>query len=115
MMPTLNLYDVAKRRALSSRDTARSIAPNISDLLVNSNGDRSLTVDLANMAVVTPSFFDQLLHVINDSVPADCPGPPIIDLTNTSQNQFARFRAVCRAHKMTAEEVGPDHWRISKA
>ena len=113
-MPTLNLYDTLKRKALSSRDTARSIAPNICMVLASGNGDGSLTIDLKNMVVVNPSFFDELLHVINDSVPADCPGTPVIDLTNTSENQFARFRAVCRAHKMNTEEVGPDHWRITK-
>ena len=114
MMPTLNLYNTAKRRALSSRDTARSIAPHISRILASGNGDGSLTIDFANMAVVTPSFFDELLHVINRRVTMERPSTPVIDLTNTSENQFARFRAVCRAHKMTAEEVGPDHWRISR-
>ena len=114
MMPTLNLYNTAKRRALSSRDTARSIAPHISRILANGDGDGSLTIDFANMAVVTPSFFDELLHVINGRVSMESPGTPVVDLTNTSKNQFARFRAVCRAHKMSAEEVGPDHWRISR-
>ena len=114
MMPTLNLYNTAKRRALSSRDTARSIAPHISRILANGDGDGSLTIDFANMAVVTPSFFDELLHVINGRAQGDRLAPPTIDLTNTSKNQFARFRAVCRAHKMTSEEVGPDHWRISR-
>ena len=79
MMPTLNLYDTAKRRALSSRETARSIAPDINETLANGNGDGSLTIDFVNMAVVTPSFFDELLHVINDSVPTDHPGTPVID------------------------------------
>ena len=113
-MPALNLYDTLKRKALSSRDTARSIAPNISRILVEGNGDGSLTIDLKNMVVVNPSFFDELLHVINDSAPSDRHVTPAIDLTNTSPSQFARFRAVCRAHKMTAVEVGPDHWRITK-
>ncbi len=115
MMPILNLYDTAKRRALSSRETARSIAPIISELLSDENGDGSLTIDLGKVVVVNPSFFDELLHVINDSVPTDRSGAPVIDLTNTSENQFARFRAMCRAHKMITEEVAPDHWRISKA
>ena len=115
MTAVFNLHDATKRRALSSRETARSIQPVVSAMLANGNGDRSLTVDFAKMAVVTPSFFDELLHVINDSVPSDSVGAPVIDLINTSAHQFARFRAVCRVHGMTTEEVGPDHWRISQA
>ena len=115
MMSVFNLHDATKRRALSSRETARSIQPAIGAILANGNGDGSLTVDFAKMAVVTPSFFDELLRVIKDSVPPDFVGSPVIDLTNTSAHQFARFRAVCRAHEMTTKEVGPDHWRISKA
>ena len=114
-MPKFNLHDATKRRALSSRETARSIQPVISAMLANGNGDGSLTVDFAKMAVVTPSFFDELLRVIKDSVPPDFVGSPVIDLTNTSAHQLARFRSVCRAHEMTTEEVGHWHWRISQA
>ena len=114
MMSVFNLHDATRRRALSSRETARSIQPVVSKILTNGNGDGSLTVDFAKMAVVTPSFFDELLHVIKDSVPSDSVGAPVIDLTNTSAHQFARFRTVCRAHGMTTEEIGPGHWRISE-
>lgn len=115
MMPVFSLYDATKRRALSSRETARSIRPVVTAMLTNGNGSGSLTVDFANMAVVTPSFFDELLRVIKDSVPSDFMDVPVIDLTNTSAHQFTRFRAVCRAHGMTTEEIGPGHWRISQA
>ena len=84
-------------------------------MLTNRNGNGSLTVDFANMVAVTPSFFDELLRVIKDSAPPDSAGTLVIDLTNTSAHQFARFRSVCRAHKMTAEEIAPGHWRISQA
>jgi hypothetical protein len=115
MMSVFNLHDATKRRALSSRETARSIQPVISATLANGNGGGNLTIDFAKMAVVTPSFFDELLRVIKDSVPSDSVRAPVIDLINTSAHQFARFRAVCRVHGMTTEEVGPDHWRISQA
>ncbi len=114
-MSVLSLYDATKRRALSSRRTARSIQPIVSAILENGSGNGSLTVDFANMAAVTPSFFDELLRVIKDSVLPDSTGGPVIDLINTSEHQFARFRAVCRAHEMTTEEISPGHWRISQA
>lgn len=115
MKSVFNLHDATKRRALSSRATARSIQPVVKAMLSNGNGDGSLTVDFANLAVVNPSFFDELLRVIKDSVPPDSAGTPVIDLTNTSAHQFARFRAVCRAHEMTTKEIAPGHWRISQA
>ena len=115
MMLVFNLHDATKRRALSSRETARSIQPIVSAMLANGNGNGSLTVDFAKMAVVTPSFFDELLRVIEDSMPPDSVSAPVIDLVNTSAHQFARFRAVCKAHGMTTKEIGPGHWRISQA
>ena len=115
MPAVINLRDATKRRALSSRGTARSIEPVINDALTHWNGNGSLTVDLERMAVVTPSFFDELLHVIKDSAPPDSLHVPEIHLTNTSDHQFRRFRAVCRAHGMTTEKVGPNHYRLSKA
>jgi hypothetical protein len=115
MIPTLNLHDTAKRRVLSSRATARSITPVISELLIGGNGSPGLTIDLEHMATVTPSFFDELLHVIVESMSSRGIVTPVIDLTNTSQHQSRRFTAVCRAHDMKMARVGPDHWRISNA
>ena len=111
-MPTLNLYDTTKRRALSSRETARSIAPHINDVL--ENGDGSLTIDLANMAAVGPGFFDEFLHVVKNNTPADHLGTTLFDMVNTPEQQAVRFRAVCRVHGLNMVEVGPDHWRISR-
>ena len=115
MMSVFSLHDATKRRALSSRGTARSIQPVVSAILTNGSDNGSLTVDFANMAAVTPSFFDEFLRVIKDSAPPDSEGAPVVELINTSAHQFARFRSVCRAHKMTTEEIGPGHWRISQA
>ena len=107
MKAVLNLRNTVNRRALSSRDTARSISSIIRDVME----DGSVTIDFSDMAVVTPSFFDELLHVINDSSPTH---RLVIDLENTSDSQFARFRSVCRAHGMTTRRLGPNHWRISQ-
>ena len=115
MEPVLSLYDTKKRRVLSSRQTAREIAPTISRFLSQGDGKASLTVDLADMATVTPSFFDELLHVIKDNMPSGSQDAPVIHLTNTSGSHSNRFRAVCRAHRMEMARIGPDHWRISQA
>ena len=108
-MATLNLHDTAKRKALSARSTARSIQSAVSEKLVNG----SVTIDLADTLMVTPSFFDELLHVIQDSSPSS--EIPALDLTNTSDIQFDSFRAVCRAHGLSAENIAQNHWRITKA
>ena len=115
MRPILNLYETKKRRVLSSRETAREMAPTVSAFLSHDNGGTSLTIDLSDMATVTPSFFDELLHVIKDSAPTDNWDAPVIHLTNTSRNHSARFRAICRVHSMEMVEIAPGHWRISQA
>ena len=112
MTPTLNLYDTTKRKALSSRDTARSLAPTISNSLAN--GDGSLTIDLANTATVAPGFFDEFLHVVKNNMPANHLSTTLFDMVNTPEQQAVRFRAVCRVHGLNMVEVGPDHWRISR-
>lgn len=111
MKPIINLYNTKKRRVLSSRDTAREIAPMIEDVMSQNGNGENLTVNLANMRTVAPSFFDELLHVIKDSA---APGHPVIDIENTTDRQFARFRAVCRVHGLTTTAIGPNHWRITK-
>ena len=74
-----------------------------------------MTVDLANMATVAPGFFDEFLHVVKDNTPDDHLSPTLFDMVNTPEQQAVRFRAVCRVHGLNMVEVGPDHWRISKA
>ena len=116
MQQTLRLYDARKRRVLSSRDTARSMAPEIRNLLLSeADSEENLTVDLTDVATVTPSFFDELLHVVKNNTPADHLGTTLFDMVNTPEQQAVRFRAVCRVHGLNMVEVGPDHWRISKA
>ena len=112
MKPIINLYDIKKRRVLSSRDTAREIAPLIVNAMSQNGNGENLTVDLADIRTVAPSFFDELLHVISESA---APAHPVIDIENTTDRQFARFRAVCRVHGLTTENVAPNHWRITKA
>ena len=115
MKSILNLYDIKKRRVLSSRETAREMAPAVRDCLSQDSEGFALIVDLDGMATVAPGFVDEFLHVIKDSLPPDSDGALVIDVINTPANQFSRFRAVCRVHEMTTEEIGPGHWRISQA
>ncbi len=115
MESVLSLYNTKKRRVLSSRETARELAPMVSTFLSHDNGGTSLTIDLADMATVTPSFFDELLHVIKDNAAPGSEDTPVIHLTNTSANHSARFRAICRVHSLQMVQVGPGHWRISQA
>ena len=114
MGPILNLYQTKKRRVLSSRETARELAPTVSTFMSQGNEGASLIVDLAGMVTVAPGFVDEFLHAIKDNVPPGSDGALVIDIINTSAHQFTRFRAVCRVHEMTTKEVGPDHWRISQ-
>ena len=114
MQQTLRLYDTRKRRVLSSRDTARSLVPEIINLLSEADSDENLTVDLVDVATVAPSFFDEFLHVVKNNTPADHLGTTLLDMVNTPEQQAVRFRAVCRVHGLNMVEVGPDHWRISK-
>ena len=109
MTHVLDLQETTGRKALSSRETARSIEPVINELLAR---DGSLIVDLDKMVVVTPSFFDEFMHVARENAPPTADAL-VIDLTNTSDHQFTRFRSVCKAHEMSAEKIGTDHWRIS--
>lgn len=115
MGPVLSLYQTKKRRVLSSRETAREMATTVSSFLSRDNGGTSLTIDLADMATVTPSFFDELLHVIKDSTSSGSGNTPVIYLTNASDNHSARFRAICRVHSLQMIQIGPGHWRISQA
>ena len=114
MQQTLRLYDTKKRRVLSSRDTARSMAPEIRSLLSQADTEENLTVDLVDVATVAPSFFDEFLHVVKDNTPANHLSATLLDMVNTPEQQAVRFRAVCKVHGLNMVEVGPDHWRITK-
>ena len=114
MQQTLRLYDTKKRRVLSSRDTARSMASEIRNLMPEADSEENLTVDLIDVATVAPGFFDEFLHVVKNNTPADHLSTILFDMVNTPEQQAVRFRAVCRVHGLNMVEVGPDHWRISR-
>ena len=77
MAQVLDLYQTANKRVLSSRQTARAMTPVVSQSLSEGNG--ALTIDMARMTAITPSFFDELIRVIEDSAESrghNGPGDP---------------------------------------
>ena len=112
MAQVLDLYQTANKRVLSSRQTARAMTPMVSQSLSEGNG--ALTIDMARMTAITPSFFDELIRVIEDSAESRGHKSLAIHFTNTTDAQAAKFQTVCRAHGLSLEKAAPGHWIIAR-
>ena len=112
MAQVLDLYQTVNKRVLSSRQTARAMSPEVSRSISEGNG--TLTIDMARMTTITPSFFDELIRVIEDSVESHGQNSLAVHFTNTTDTQAAKFQTVCRAHSLSLEKAAPGHWVISR-
>ena len=113
MAQVLDLYRTSNKRVLSSRQTARAMLPEVRQSISEGNG--TLTIDMAHMTAITPSFFDELIRVIEDSVESRGHDDLAIHFTNTTDTQAAKFQTVCKSHGLSLAKATPGHWIIASS
>jgi len=109
----MRLHAYLPKRVLAARETARSIEGAIRQELAGCA--TSLRVDLHGIRSMAPSFFDELIRIIEESVIAEGRTVPDITIANPHRRLSPAFQAVCRAHMLEISESTEGDWLITQA
>jgi len=110
---TIRVYDLAKRRALVTRESAKEIGAAIK---ANSTAESAeVTLDFAGVEAVTPSFVDELLAVADDTLRREGKRRIKLLFLNTPTRLSAKFEAVARAREVSISESREGVWSITSS
>jgi hypothetical protein len=110
-MATIKIYDLLRKRALVTRESARAIK----DLLVaplDPNGG-ALALDFSGIEAVTPSFVDEIITVLGEAASVGRKGLRVVFL-NPPTRLSGKFLAIARRHGLHMVESLPGTWTITK-
>ena len=111
-MSSLNVFETTGKRVLMLRETARTIAPELSNLI--RGGDGTVTLDLSGINLITPSFLDEALKVteecftdsgLNFSSLIVAPIPTVLS---------SKYLSVAKAHGLSIREIESGDWEFIK-
>lgn len=108
-MAAIRIRDVIKRDVLVTRESARSLKP---DLMATFGSDAGLELDFADVQGMTTSFFDELLRVLAESAPA---GSELhVEMLNPPAELSSKFEAVARGHELDLTRSGKGSWLVRR-
>lgn len=110
-MVPIKIYDLAKKRALVTREAAVVISEAMASAPANSTTD--LTLDFEGIEAVTPSFVDELLGLAQGVLRARHSAPTRILFLNTPTRLSAKFTAIARARDVAISETEDGVWSIT--
>lgn len=108
-MSTLKIYNLARKRALITRESAQKIG----EALVAAFDQEPLLVDFAGIDAVTPSFVDELLAVVENILKEPGQAEATAVFLNPPTRLSEKFAAVGRAHSLNVIEGDDGSWTIS--
>lgn len=110
-MTPIRIYELAKRRALVTRQSAKVI----SDAIAATPADPSmeLTLDFEGIEAVTPSFVDELLALSESVLRAPNSSRVRILFLNAPTRLSAKFTAIARARDVAISENEDGVWSIT--
>jgi hypothetical protein len=111
-MTTLRIFDLVQKRVLVSRDSARTIQPQLVAALADGLGE--LVLDLSDVDGLTPSFFDETLSIVEEALSARPESKFRLTVKNPPTTLSNKFRAVGRVHGLTVEESEGIGWIIER-
>lgn len=107
-MGSLKIFDLVGKRVLVTRSSARKLAPDLADALAEGGGE--VTLDFSGVDGLTPSFLDEILSVLEESVLASGGVRLRVEVTNSPTQLSSKFAAVSRGHGLVAEELEDRTW-----
>jgi len=108
-MSIVDVHYLFKKRALVTRESAELLR----DFMVEaSEGKGKVTLDLKGIEAITPSFIDQVLLIVEESLSRGSNGFEILVL-NPPTRLSSRFAAIGRAHRVSLTEDAMGNWLIS--
>ena len=112
MMTTLRIFDLVRKRVLVSRDSARTIQPQLVAPLADGLGE--LVLDLSDVDGLTPSFFDETLSIVEEALSARPESLVRLTVKNPPTALSNKFRAVGRVHGLTVEDSEGIGWILER-
>ena len=110
-MGSIKIFDLVGKRVLVTRSSARNLAPELANALLE--GDGEVTLDFAGVDGLTPSFLDEILSVLEESALASGGVRLRVEVTNSPTQLSSKFAAVGRGHGLVARETGDRTWIIA--
>ena len=112
-MTSLKIQQLLPKKVLTSRDSARSIAPQIADAVRDANG--GVEMDLQGVLGMAPSFFDELLSVIEKGARVAGKQPGEIIVSHPPSGLLPKHHLVCKGHGLKVSEDSSGRWVITQA
>lgn len=109
----MRLHTYLPKTVLAARETARSIEGEIRQELARCA--THLYFDLDGIRSMAPSFFDELIRIVEESAFAEGRSVPDITIANPHRRLSPAFQAVCRAHRLEMSENAESDWLITLA
>jgi hypothetical protein len=111
-MSALRIHDLLANRVLVTRESARSIAPEIGSAIAS--GEKSITLDFAGIDAITPSFMDEVLSVVEEFLTEGGAERLEIIIVQPPTRLSSKFAAIGRGHGLAMEERPDGSWLISR-
>ena len=110
-MSTIAVYDLYHKLVLVSRGSARTMQRRLADAL---RGDEhELVLDFTGVQGVAPSFFDEMLSMIQETTEQNGERQLTVRVKNPPARLTSKFVAVARAHDVQASESADGTWVIA--
>jgi hypothetical protein len=112
-MTALRIHDLLPKRVLVTRESARSIVPEIVSAIAS--GENAITLDFAGIDGITPSFLDEVLSVIDEVIASRETGSFETIILKPPTRLSSKFAAIGRGHGLTIGERPDGSWLILRA
>ena len=110
-MGTVQLYQLLKRRVLVTRQSARDIQSRLTDAV--HEGDGEIILNFEGVEGITPSFLDETLSIVVESVYKDGDAGIRLTIIHPPTRLSSKFEAVGRSHGLSITQSEDGAWVIS--
>ena len=107
-MEVVRVYSLFNRRALVTRGAAGVLRHNV---LAAGHRGEPLALDLSGIDAITPSFLDQLLFVVEESLPSGAP-PVKLLMLNSPPGFRDRMESIGRYHHLKVVSDAQGDWLV---
>ena len=105
------MYQLLKRRVLVTRQTARDIQARVTEAVREGDGD--IVLDFEGVEGITPSFLDETLSIVEESVHESGDGRIRMTMVHPPTRLSSKFAAVGRGHGLSIAQSEDGAWIIS--
>ncbi len=110
---SLRVYDVVRKRALVTRQSARAVGDALATALAGARGEAVL--DFSGIDALTPSFVDEALACLEEMLGTSDQNELRFVFVNVPTRLSAKFAAVGRARGLEISESDSGAWTITRS